>query len=145
MMTLTHRRADGSFLAVVNGYPYHIEANDAVWWEAAQLAAANLGEDLPLEVVPQRPPPELADYRRAIQTHVDLTAQQRGYDTAASCASYVASTNTVWAGEAAAFVAWRDAVWAHAYGELAKVEAGQRSQPGVEAFLAELPAFAWPA
>jgi len=85
------------------------------------------------------------DYRRAIQGLVDETAQQRSYDSGLTCASYVGSTNPIWAAEAAAFTAWRDAVWIYAYAELAKVETAQRPQPTVAAFLSELPAIAWPA
>lgn len=87
----------------------------------------------------------LGDYRSAIQAHVDATARARDYDGGVSCASWVASTNPAWAEEAQAFVAWRDAVWAHVFGELAKVEAGQREQPTVAALLDELPAMTWPA
>ncbi|WP_156367063.1 hypothetical protein [Bosea thiooxidans] len=89
--------------------------------------------------------PSLNDYRLAVQAHIDATAQQRSYDTGISCASYVGSTNPVWAAEAAAFTAWRDDVWAYAYAELAKVQNGQRPQPTVETILAELPALTWPA
>jgi hypothetical protein len=90
------------------------------------------------------PGPFLDDYRRAIQLHVDGTAQQRSYDSGITCSSYVNSTNLAWAAEAAAFVAWRDAVWAHAYAELAKVEAGLREQPSVAEIIDELPVIGWP-
>lgn len=83
-------------------------------------------------------------FRTAIQAHVDQTAQSRLYDSGNSLASYVASTNTIWAAEAAAFVAWRDAVWLHAYADLDKVMAGEREQPSVEDFIGELPAIEWP-
>ena len=83
-------------------------------------------------------------FRLAIQAHVDATAQARRYDGGVSLASYVASSNPAWAAEAQAFVAWRDAVWAYAYAELDRVLTGQREQPGVEAFLAELPVIEWP-
>lgn len=86
-----------------------------------------------------------SDYSRAIQSLIDATAAQRGYASGASCASYLGSTNAAWAAEAQAFVAWRDAVWIHAYAELAKVEAGERPQPAVAAFVEELPPIAWPA
>ncbi len=86
----------------------------------------------------------LDDYRLAIQAHVDATAQARQYDSGITCASYVGSTNSAWAAEAQAFVAWRDAVWGHAYGELAQVASGQREQPTIDALLVELPAMIWP-
>lgn len=84
-------------------------------------------------------------YRIAVQDHVDVTARERRYDNGISLASYVASGNPTWSAEAAAFVAWRDAVWLYAYAELDKVTAGTRPQPGVEEFIAELPVIEWPA
>lgn len=84
-------------------------------------------------------------FRLAIQKHVDETAQARRYDSGNSLASYVASTNDAWAAEAQAFVAWRDAVWVHAYAELDKVMAGERTVPEVADLMAELPAIDWPA
>ncbi len=91
------------------------------------------------------PPPTVADYQAAIVAMLDAKAQERRYDNATSISTYVASTNPVWAAEAQAYVAWRDAVWAHAYAELDKVLAGEREQPSVAAFLSELPELAWPA
>lgn len=139
-MELQYRRPDGSFVAIVNGNPYHIIEGDPLFAEA-QAA----GADLPLEPAPEPRPLTLDDFRAAIQAHIDTTAQERSYDSGITCASYVGSTNPGWAGEATAFVAWRDAVWIYAYAELAKVETAQRPQPTIEAFLSELPAIAWPA
>lgn len=102
--------------------------------EQAELLAS-------IALPPQR---QIEDFRAAIQRHVDATARARSYDSGASCASYLGSTVTTWANEAAAFVAWRDAVWVHAYLELDKVTAGQRPQPTIAELLAELPAIAWP-
>lgn len=96
------------------------------------------------EPEPEPGPPTLEDYRVAIRDYVDATAQSRNYDNAVSCASYVNSTNTQWAAEAEAFVAWRDAVWAYAFAELEKVQDGTRPQPTIEEFLQELPAMVWP-
>lgn len=84
-------------------------------------------------------------FRAAIQSHVDAAARSRNYDGGNALASYVASTNPQWAAEAQAFVAWRDAVWLHAYAELDKVMAGEREQPSVEEFVRELPAIEWSA
>jgi len=96
---------------------------------------------------PALSPQEIVEqFRVAIQAHVDATAQTRSYDSGTSLASYVASGNAQWAAEAAAFVAWRDAVWIYSYAELDKVTAvpPQRAVPTIEDFLAELPAIAWP-
>lgn len=101
-----------------------------------------------LFAVEDEPEPEPAVliemFRAAIQAHVDATAIAKRYDSSTSLASYVASTVTQWAAEAAAFVAWRDAVWAYAYAELDKVLAAERTVPTVEDFLGELPAVEWP-
>lgn len=105
------------------------------------LASAIPGETIaPYE--PPAPTPEI--YAAKIQEHIDATARARGYADAVACASYASSTSPAWAAEAAALIAWRDAVWLYAYQELAKVQAGQRQAPTVAAFLAELPAIAWP-
>lgn len=90
------------------------------------------------------PPPALSDYQSAIQSLIDGTAQERNYDSGNSCVSYVGDPNATYDGEATAFRDWRSSVWTYAYGELAKVQAGTRAQPTVEAFLAELPALTWP-
>lgn len=83
-------------------------------------------------------------YRLEIQTMIDGKAKERQYDSGAALASYVNSTVELWATEAQAFVAWRDAVWIYALTELDKVHRGERDQPSVEDFLAELPVFEWP-
>jgi len=93
---------------------------------------------------PLPPPPTVDDYERAIQAHIDATARQRTYRNGDACATYISSTTPQWAAEAQAFVAWRDAVWAYAFGELAKVEQGQRAPPTVKEFIAELPKIQWP-
>ncbi|MGX1786137.1 hypothetical protein ACWIGM_05330 [Bosea sp. NPDC055332] len=143
MMELQSRRQDGTFVTTFNGYPYHVTTDDPMY-DAALAEAAILGDGLPFDEPPAAAPVTLDDYRRAIQAHVDASANERGYDSGSSCASYFRSTNSRWAGEATAFIAWRDAVWAFAYTELVKVEDGQRERPSVAGILAELPSLAWP-
>lgn len=88
--------------------------------------------------------PTLELYRHAIQRRIDDAAGERGYDSAASCASYATSTVPAWQAEAQALIAWRDAVWVYAHAELDKVQRGVRPQPSVDDFLGELPAISWP-
>jgi len=83
----------------------------------------------------------LDTYRSAIRNLIDNKASERQYDSGATLASYVNSTNEQWAAEALAFVAWRDQVWVYALAELNKVRSGEREQPSVEDFLNELPEF----
>lgn len=85
------------------------------------------------------PAPTADDYATAIQSLIDATAKAKGYADGAALAGYSESTIPAWSEEAKAFIAWRDQVWVYAYTELAKVQAGQREQPSIEAILAELP------
>ncbi|CAM3509475.1 hypothetical protein G6L26_007265 [Agrobacterium radiobacter] len=94
------------------------------------------------EQLPQSP--TITEYENAIQSLVDRTARERQFRDGVTLASYIGSTKPKWAAEAQAFVAWRDNVWFYAYGELAKVQAGQRQQPTVEQFLGEISPIAWP-
>lgn len=96
-------------------------------------------------VAPAPPPPTISDFAAAVQSHIDDAARSRGYNDSVSLASYVNSTLPQWAAEASAFVAWRDAVWIYAYGELGKVQAGQRALPTIDKMIAELPKIDWPA
>jgi hypothetical protein len=85
-------------------------------------------------------------FRVAIQQHVDETAQARRYDSAVSLASYDTPNqpNEAWRAEAAAFVAWRTAIWEYANAEMDKVKDGDRPVPGLDQFMDELPAMVWP-
>jgi hypothetical protein len=87
------------------------------------------------------PVPTQDAYRRAVQAHIDATAIARLYDSGTSCASYVASTNATWAAEAAAFVAWRDEVWAQVYELWADPP---DPVPTPAALIASLPEIDWP-
>lgn len=102
------------------------------------------GEDY-IKPEPDEPvPPTIEDYQKAIRSIINNTAKSRQYDNAVSCASYVNSTNHIWAAEAQAFVSWRDQVWEYVFFELEKVRLGQRNQPSIEDFIKELPAIEWP-
>ena len=80
----------------------------------------------------------------AIQSMLDETAKERGYDSILSLCTYATSTAAKFAAEGQAGVSWRDEVWAKGYAILADVESGARAIPTVDEFLAELPNFAWP-
>lgn len=113
---------------------------------AAPAAWADLEIDPPegMPVFGRSPPPTMADYQAAVEALVEGTAQARSYASAVSCASYLNSTILPWAAEAAAFVAWRDAVWVAVYAELEEVQAGAPA-PSVAELVAGLPAMVWPA
>lgn len=92
----------------------------------------------------KEPDASVLDYESAIQSLVDETAREKQFRDGVTMASYVASTKEQWAAEAQAFVGWRDRVWSYAYLELAKVQAGERYQPSVDDFLAEIEPIVWP-
>lgn len=151
MIKLLNKRRDGTFIADLGNGPYHVIPDDefapAGLWEWAVAEAERLGDDLPFEPLPPPPPPptpeELqAAYATAISAHVDAVAGQRRYSSGVHCASYVASTNAVWAAEAAAFIAWRDAVWEAATEMLADAES-TGTVPSIEEAIAALPVIQW--
>lgn len=125
---------------------------NAIWgdaeppsWTAARIPlddAPRWWAGVPRVLLPL--PPSLGDYERAIQAHIDATAGQRGYSSGVSCASYAASTVPKFASEAAAFTAWRDAVWIAVHDRLAEVQGGAPA-PTVAGLIADLPAMVWPA
>lgn len=104
------------------------------------MEATNNGAD----IAAYEPVPALPDYQAAIQAHIDETARSKQFNDGVTLASYKDSTNPLWSAQAAAFIAWRDQVWVYAYAQLASVQAGQRAQPSVDEFLAELPTIEWP-
>lgn len=69
--------------------------------------------------VPREPAPAPALTQEMVATAVDdlieETAKSMGYKTAANCISYASSQNPVWAAEARALSAFRDAVWLTVY------------------------------
>lgn len=110
------------------------ELVDATTEEAAEIAALQ-----------EASKPSQQDYAQAVQSVIDEAARSRQFNDGVTLASYKDSTIPAWAAQATTLIAWRDAVWAYAYAQLAAVQAGQRAQPTVAEILAELPAITWPA
>jgi hypothetical protein len=79
-----------------------------------------------------------------LSAYIDSVAQQKQYGNAASCATYINSTNSQWKNEATAFIAWRDSVYIYAIAQYNLMESGQRSIPTFAQFEAELPLIVWP-
>jgi hypothetical protein len=114
----------------------------------ADVAALTAERDELKSKVGAAPDPAPTDpataFAAAIQAHIDAAAKARGYADGVAVVSYKFSTVAAWAAEAAAFVEWRDAVWVHAYQQLAAVQTGTREMPTVEQIIGELPAIRWP-
>lgn len=84
-------------------------------------------------------------YRREVSSHIDKVAQSKRYDDATSLASYVNSTNTEWAAQAVAFVAWRDLVWDHVFAVFEAALGGITPLPeSPTALMQSLPFIVWP-
>lgn len=79
-----------------------------------------------------------ADYKAAIQDKIDAVARAKNYRDGFAAATYV--TSAVFGAEAQVFVNWRDGVWVYAYAQLDLVLTGQRTQPSIEDFIAEIEA-----
>ncbi len=95
---------------------------------------------------PAAPPTQaeqLAALEIAVQQYLDQKAQAKGYDSAASCISYLSSSNTTWAADAKAMNAWRDAVWGFCFTNEAAVKAGTTTMPTATELIAALPVAPW--
>lgn len=96
---------------------------------------------------PPAPQPTLADYSNALEAMLNVKAAERRYDSIRTAVTYRDDPNPQYAAEGQALFEWRSAVWTYATEQLALVQAGEREQPAVEAFIAEVRAacpFAWP-
>lgn len=85
-------------------------------------------------------------YLRAVDSHLNTTAQTYGYDNIVTAVTY-ADENSVSAFqvEGTALRAWRSLVYEYLYAQLAEVEVGNRSMPEtVEDLIAELPTYTPP-
>lgn len=90
------------------------------------------------------PAPTQQDYSRAIEEHFNSVALKAEFIDQNRLAGLATSTHPPWAAVAQAFIAWRDAVWHYAYQEFDRIQTGERTQPTVDEFIAELPAIQWP-
>lgn len=83
--------------------------------------------------------------RSAIQSRMDAAAQSYGYDDIKAAVTYAEEPAVPkFQTEGRAFREWRSLVWAHAYGVLDAVKAGERDQPTTDELIAELPALVMP-
>jgi len=79
-----------------------------------------------------------------IQRLLDTTAQSRQYYDAASCVSYVTSSNTTWQTESQAFIAWRDSVWDYAYNLYNTLSGNEDPIPSIDDVINGCPVITWP-
>jgi len=86
----------------------------------------------------------IAEYKDAIQKHLDAFARTRGYNNIMSACTYATSTAPKLAAEGQYAIEARDATWAKFYEVLAAAEAGSRPMPTLDELLVELPVLVWP-
>jgi hypothetical protein len=138
MITNITLTAPDTYSANIDGTSWSGITEASRFWQDVQDAIAGKA------TVNQPPPPTpekmQAAYTAAIEAHVEATARARGYTSAVSCATYVASTIPAWQAEGVAFVAWRDDVWTAALAMLAAVQAGGEIP---ESPIAGLPKMVW--
>jgi hypothetical protein len=79
-----------------------------------------------------------------LSSYIDVVAQQRQYENAVSCASYISSSIPQWKNEAETFVSWRDEVFTYTIAQIQLMQSGSRSIPSFEEFKTELPEIVWP-
>lgn len=115
------------------------------WWDEfeAWCAAGNTPRPVPGPTFDQAVKAAID----GVQAWIDATAAQNGYDSAVSCASYANSGIPRYRADAAAIIAWRDAVWVAANAWRNSL-GGQLPDPvpTIEAIIAQLPrpqAFGW--
>lgn len=89
----------------------------------------------------ESPEATAARYEAAVQAELDKAARARGYDSLFTAISYADEPAVPrFQADGQAFRRWRSLVWEYAHTVLNAVLAGERQQPVLEAFLAELPA-----
>lgn len=94
MMEIQYRRPDGSFVAIVNGLPYHVTPNDPLFGQAKDA-----GADAPFEPQPpQLSPSELLSAERAAMVCSRLQGRLvLGEATCAAIDAIAADPLTPWA------------------------------------------------
>jgi len=78
-----------------------------------------------------------------VQAYIDKIAKKKGYDSAASCISYLNSTITAWKTDATAMNVWRDSVWTECQTVENAVAAGTQALPTIDQLIALLPTAPW--
>lgn len=93
--------------------------------------------------VPDAPPvPSVEDYKQAVQSLLDSTAINYGYDDVKSAVTYAEEPTVLkFQIEGKSFRSWRSQCWEYCYEQLEKVQNKERTVPSVEELVAELPKF----
>jgi len=117
--------------------PMIYEDNQKICYDWTQLREPYTDVE-PLEYAKER---MIKEYTTTVQSYLDTTAQEHGYDNILSLCTYATSAIPKFKLEGQAGVYFRDAVWSNCYEILADVQAGTREVP--EDIISELPVINW--
>lgn len=93
---------------------------------------------------PKQPDEEIIkEYENAVQSHIDHTANEKGYDSSYTCLSYLNSKDEKWRTEANIFLDWRDSVWLKTHEILNDFKDGKIEQPTIAQVIEQLPKIEW--
>lgn len=119
------------------------EGHEAIQSDLAEIGWIRQEDDSFVAPEPIIPVPTEQDYANAVQRHIDSIARSKNYSDGVSLASYVSSTISTWATEAATFIAWRDSVWSYVFQVQQQVQQEIRPAPTIEELISELPVISW--
>jgi len=130
-------RVDGVVLGHDGTVNFVATHGGGAWTEEERTAAqAALG----MAALPLAPAQAETLLAAAIEAWLDAAARRSGYSTIAAAVSYQSSGVDLWRRQAAAFAAWRDAVWQGAFAIFAHAATGTVALPGdAAALIAALP------
>ena len=85
----------------------------------------------------------IGKYKKAIVQLLDDVAIEKGYNNQYDILGHVNSSNLELLKETKVFIQWSENVWQEALFIMNQLLCGERSAPGVEQFLSELPVIDW--
>ena len=152
MQIAIYSKSSGQILRSVCCPPHSVDiqcADTEEFFLNCPPSATHIRDNTPVTVAtPALPSPTeeqmIQQHVQAVQTLLDSTAQQKGYDGILSACSYAASSNSTFQAEGRACLDWRDRVWIKVYEVLDAVASGSSPMPGEAELLAEIPAMIWP-
>lgn len=105
-------------------------------WQVVALTAEQIAE---------RQAAVVAEYERALDAHLDAVAKSHRFPSGRHALALRAGYQNYWQALGTAFGTWMDQCNVQAATLLQSVLAGQAQKPTLEAFIADLPVFEWPA
>lgn len=75
---------------------------------------------------------------------LDITAQEKGYNNAICCVSYVGDANLTWSDEGTVFRNYRGAVWSYIFSTINGFSTPGSPLPTLESVMSGAPTIVWP-